>query len=125
MREEEERTNETFREMFLLYRRETKIPRERRWMHDNVPRGEKSIRIRSKRIACRRASLTFCRPEALIYGTRRPYRCPINAPVEEEHDEHRDVEASESAVHHISGVVGELAGPRTLHVGGSRFSRRD
>lgn len=34
---------------------------------------------------------TFCRSKPLIYGTRCPYCCPIDSPIEEKHDEHWNI----------------------------------
>lgn len=79
---------------------------------------EKSRRKKSKEengfISLR---LTFCRSKSLIYGTRCPDRRSIDAPVEEEHDEHWNIKTAESAINYVSGIISELTSPRTLHVG--------
>lgn len=52
------------------------------------------------------------RSEALVDGARRVHGRLVDAPVEEQHDEHRYVERAERRVHHVPLVVGQLAYPR-------------
>lgn len=80
-----------------------------------------SKRKRKKIEACRTfhlaaTMLTFCRSKSLIYGTRCPDCRTIYSPVEEEHDEHRDIKAPKSTVDYVSGVISELTSPRTFYV---------
>lgn len=62
-------------------------------------------------------ALTFGGPKSLIDGTCGPLGGPVDAPVEEQHHEHRDVEGPECRVDDVSGVVCQLAGPRAGRVG--------
>lgn len=52
------------------------------------------------------------RPESLVDGSRRVNGGFVDAPVEEQHDEHRYVERAERRVHDVPLVVGQLAYPR-------------
>lgn len=86
---------------------------------------------RSKKIeACRTfhlaaSMLTFCRSKSLIYGTCCPDCRTIYSPVEEEHDEHRDVKAPKSTVDDVPGVISELASPGTFYVSRCRHGGGD
>lgn len=66
--------------------------------------------------------LTFGGPKSLIDGTCGPLGGPINAPVEEQHHEHGDVEGPQGRVDDVSGVVCQLAGPRAGGRIGGRFA---
>jgi len=52
------------------------------------------------------------RPESLVDGSRGVNGGFVDAPVEEEHDEHRYVERAQRRVHDVPLVVGQLAYPR-------------
>lgn len=54
--------------------------------------------------------------EALIDGAGGSHGRLVDAPVEEEHDEHGYVEGAESRVHHVAGLVSQLAFPRARRV---------
>lgn len=52
--------------------------------------------------------LTLCCFKSLIDGACGTNGCAVNAPVEEQHHEHWQIEGSESRIYNISGVVGQL-----------------
>lgn len=58
-------------------------------------------------------------PEALVDGTSRLHGSAVDSPVEEQHDEHRQIEGTQRRVDDVSSVVRELADPgaalRYLH----------
>lgn len=62
------------------------------------------------------ATPTFRSPESLIYSPCGPHRRPIYPPVEEQHDEHRNVEGPQRRIQNIPYFAGELAGAPTARV---------
>lgn len=59
--------------------------------------------------------------EALVDGSRRLHCCAVDAPVEKEHHEHRQVERPQRRIHNVASVIHQLTGPwadhRNLHDG--------
>jgi hypothetical protein len=51
--------------------------------------------------------------EALVDGASGPHGSAVDAPVEEEHHEHGQIEGAQRRVHHVSSVVRELTDPGT------------
>lgn len=59
--------------------------------------------------------------EALVDGSRRLHCCAVDAPVEKEHHEHRQVERPQRRIHNVASFIRQLTGPwaanRNLHDG--------
>lgn len=56
---------------------------------------------------------TLCRAEALINSLCGGDGRVIDPPVEKQHDQHRYIERTKSAINDVAGIVGQLADPRT------------
>jgi hypothetical protein len=59
---------------------------------------------------------TFGRSKSLVNCPGGSYGRSINTPVEEEHDEHGYVKATEGRVHHVSSLVSEFALPGAVRI---------
>lgn len=57
--------------------------------------------------------LTFGRFKSLIDGARSSHGRSVNAPIEEQHHQHRQIEGAERRVNNVARIVGQLAGQRT------------